>query len=214
MNPNRRPRQLTIVTGTGTGVGKTWVAAAIIDQALGHGCTVAARKPAQSFDPDVPDLTDADVLARACACEPHEVCPPHRSYEIPMAPPMAAAELGRPVPTMADLVAEMSWPDTDIGVVETAGGVRSPLAIDGDTVDLAAAIGPDSIVVVADAELGTINLVRLSTQALADWPTLVLLNRFDAESKLHLSNLAWLAGHDGLRVTTSIDTAAEFVIGK
>ena len=48
-----------------------------------------------------------------------------------------------------------------------AGGVRSPQAVDGDATDVLAALGPDVVVLVADAGLGTINAVRLSMDALA-----------------------------------------------
>ena len=44
--------------------------------------------------------------AGAAASRPTSVCPPHRWYEVPMAPPMAADALGRPPFTIADLVAE------------------------------------------------------------------------------------------------------------
>jgi dethiobiotin synthetase len=54
----------------------------------------------------------------------------------------------------------------DVGLVETAGGVRSPQADDGDVLDLVAAIAPDHVILVADAGLGTINAVRLSVAAL------------------------------------------------
>ena len=82
---------------------------------------------------------------------------------------MAAEALGLPAFTVADLIEEMVWPSdrVQVGVVETAGGVRSPQASDGDTTDLLAALGPDVVVLVADAGLGTINAVRLSMDALA-----------------------------------------------
>ncbi len=54
-----------------------------------------------------------------------------------------------------------------MGLVETAGGVRSPLAADGDCLDYCAALDPDVVVLVADAGLGTINAVRLTLDALA-----------------------------------------------
>ena len=51
--------------------------------------------------------------------------------------------------------------------METAGGVRSPLAgDDGDAVALAGSLMPDVVVLVADAGLGTINAVRLTVAAL------------------------------------------------
>ncbi len=54
----------------------------------------------------------------------------------------------------------------DVGLVETAGGMRSPLAADGDCLAFCAALAPDVIVLVADAGLGTINAVRLTLDAL------------------------------------------------
>jgi len=209
-----RPDRLIVVIGTGTDVGKTWVAAAVL-QALRHqGLTVAARKPAQSFAPGDPH-TDADVLGAATGEAPTSVCPRHRWYEVPMAPPMAAEVLGRPPFTIRDLIAETVWPDgIDLGLVESAGGVRSPLAADddGDAVTLMAALMPEVVLLVADAELGTINSIRLTMTAIEpltttrdDLDLIVVLNRFDVENDLHRRNDAWLREHDGLNVMTSID---------
>jgi len=163
----RRPDRVVVVAGTATDVGKTFVAAALLDRLRATGTSVAARKPAQSFAPG--DLrTDADVLAAATGEDAAAVCPRHRWYETPMAPPMAAEVLGRPAFTVEDLRSELDWPDAvDVGLVETAGGVRSPLAGDGDCASLARVIEPDLVVLVADAGLGTINAVRMSAAALA-----------------------------------------------
>ena len=134
---------------------------------------MAARKPAQSFAPeDPPQSRDAAVLAAATGETPDAVCPPHRCYEVPLAPPMAAAVLGRPPIALADLLAELTWPaGCQVGFVETAGGVRSPISDDADGVALVEALAPDLVLVVADAGLGTINLVRLTVGALAGRPT-------------------------------------------
>jgi dethiobiotin synthetase len=94
----------------------------------------------------------------------------------------------------------------DVGLVETAGGLRSPLAADGDCLDLCAALRPDVVVLVADAGLGTINAVRLTLDALgaalspAVASTVVVLNRYDADMDLHRRNRAWLQERDGLTV--------------
>jgi dethiobiotin synthetase len=198
-----RPTRLVVVTGTGTEVGKTWFAAAVARALGAGGRTVAARKPVQSFEPGA-GPTDADVLAAATGEHPDAVCPSHRRYEVPMAPPMAAARLGRPPFTIADLVAETSWPaGVDVGLVEGAGGPRSPLAADGDTVDLCAALRPDLVVLVADAGLGTINAVRLCAAALAPHPLAVALNRYDDADALHHANRAWIADRDGLETVAS-----------
>ena len=208
-----RPRKLVAVVGTGTDIGKTWVAARLLTQLRAAGLQVAARKPAQSFDPgDHPAGRDAAVLGTATDERPEEVCPPHRWYETAMAPPMAAEVLGRPPFTIADLMDELEWPPdaVDVGLVETAGGLRSPLAADGDCLDYCAALGPDLVVLVADAGLGTINAVRLTLGALGSLDTqdsvanswVVVLNRFDDHSELHRRNLEWLRDRDERRILT------------
>jgi dethiobiotin synthetase len=196
------------IVGTGTDVGKTWVAARLLSDLRAAGLTVAARKPAQSFEQgDDPASRDAAVLGAASGEPPEVVCPPHRWYEIAMAPPMAAEALGRSSFDIADLVRELQWPHpvdhpVDVGMVETAGGVRSPLAADGDCVALCAALAPDLVVLVADAGLGTINAVRLTMDALSELcaPVVVALNRFDAVLDLHIQNAEWLGTRDGLTV--------------
>jgi dethiobiotin synthetase len=193
-----------LVTGTGTEVGTTWTAAAIARALLEHRCRVAARKPAQSFAPG--DTTDADLLATATGDDVDAVCPRHRWYEVPMAPPMAADALGRPPFTIADLVGELAWPNRiDVGLIEGVGGPRSPLAHDGDTVDLATAVSPDLVVLVADAGLGAINAVHLATAPFATIaPVCVFLNRYDDTDELHHGNREWFAAQPSLDVVIDV----------
>jgi dethiobiotin synthetase len=194
---------LVVCVGTATEVGKTFVGAAVLRELRRRGRTVAARKPAQSFDPADAHPLDAAVLADATGETPEVVCPPSRTYPIAMAPPMAADALGVPAPCLADLLDETVWPDPPVDVcwLETVGGPRSPIAIDADAVDLVAAVGPGVVVLVADAGLGTINAVLLSIapfQALGHEPV-VVLNRFDEGDDLHRRNAAWLRER-GVRV--------------
>jgi dethiobiotin synthetase len=192
--------------GTATDVGKTWFGAATLAALRRQGLRVAARKPVQSFDAADDGPRDAEVLAAATGEDPVVVCPPSRSYEIPMAPPMAADALGLPCPTVAELVA-FERPDVDVLWVEGVGGPRSPIAADGDGVALRDALAPDVVVLVADAGLGTINAVVLSLAALG--PAVVALNRYDDENDLHRRNRAWLVDRCGVEVVTSSAELAE-----
>jgi dethiobiotin synthetase len=199
-----RPRRLVVVLGTGTGVGKTHTGVRMVEHLRAGGVRAAARKPAQSFGPGgdgAPPRSDAELLAAAGGEQPHDVCPAHRWYEVPMAPPMAAAVLGRSPVLLAELVAELRWPApaVDVGLVEGAGGVCSPVADDADGATLARALRPDLVVLVADAGLGTVHAVRSSAMALAGLPVRVFLNRFDG-SDLHRRNLGWLRDRDGFDV--------------
>jgi dethiobiotin synthetase len=201
-----------LVTGTGTDVGKTWVAAEVLARLRARGVPVAARKPAQSYAPDELGATDAELLAAASGERPEVVCAHHRWYPVPMAPPMAAEALGLPPFTIEDLVTEVTPAHpAALMLVEGAGGPRSPLAADGDTVDLARALGIRAAVLVADAGLGTINAVRLSIEALRGLAVVVALNRFDPGDSLHRRNLAWL-GDGGIRVVTDPAAVAESIL--
>ena len=206
------PNRLVVVLGTGKAVGKTWTTAAIIRALDGDDTRAVARKPVQSFAAADAEAacTDAHLLAAASGEEPEAVCPRHRWYEQALAPPMAASVLGRPAYSVDDLVGELSWPEgTVVGLVETAGGPRTPIAADGDSVDLCTALSPDSVMLVADAGLGAINAVRLSVEVLITGcaPVVVMLNRWEG-TDLQRRNREWLR-RDGYQVTTSVaDVAA------
>lgn len=199
-----RPQKLIGMLGTYTEVGKTWVAAQLLAALKARGLRVAARKPAQSFD-SADDATDAQQLAAATGEDPAVICPAHRWYPLALAPPMAADLLRRPRITLDELVAEIVWPDNvDVGLVETAGGPRSPLSHDADSVDLIKRLQPDLVVLVADAGLGTLNAVRLALASLEPLTATVFLNRFDATNELHRMNRDWLRDRYGVRVTTDV----------
>jgi dethiobiotin synthetase len=202
-----------LVAGTGTEVGKTFVAARLATTLRDRGMPVTARKPVQSFDPGDAHPSDADVLAAATGEDSLVICPAHRRLARAMAPPMAAEALGSARFTIADLVGEViaRVPDDALVLVESAGGVRSPLADDGDTVVLADALRPALVLLVADAGLGTINAVRLSVAALARHRVVVHLNRFDRTDDLHERNRDWLVTRAGLEVVTDPETLAILV---
>ena len=208
-----RPERLVVVLGTGTEVGKTWVSCRLLEQLRTAGVEVAARKPAQSFEPPGPDgppATDADLLAKASGEQPGDVCPPHRSYPLALAPPMAAARLGQQAILLDDLVAELRWRSgVRVGLVETAGGVRSPIADDADGAALAHRVEADLAVLVADAGLGTIHAVRSSADALSPIPLVVVLNRYDERDALHRDNREWLSCRDDFDVVTDVVDLAE-----
>jgi dethiobiotin synthetase len=197
-----------VVAGTGTEIGKTWVTAGLAGALRRRGIAVAVRKPVQSFSIDHDVKTDAEMLGEAVGTSAHTVCPPHRWLPAAMAPPMAADALGLDPFTIGDLVAEVTTNTSadEIVLVESAGGVRSPLAVDGDTVALVLALQPALVILVADAELGTINLVRLSIDALTRHRVVVYLNRFNGDDELHSRNRDWLVTRESFEVFTNPET--------
>ncbi len=109
-----------LVTGTGTGIGKTIVTAALAACALQAGRSVAVVKPVQTgVLPDQPgDL--AEVARLTGLTDLHE----YVRYREPLAPATAARRLGRFGPELAELAGRISeLADRDLVLVEGAGGV-------------------------------------------------------------------------------------------
>lgn len=204
---------LVVCAGTATDVGKTWVGAATLTEIRRRGRTVSARKPAQSYDPRWPSDQDGAVLAGATGERSEDVCPTRRTYALPMAPPMAAAALGEPVPTVAELESELGWatPLADLRWVELVGGPRSPVAVDADGVDFTARLGPDRVVLVAEAGLGAINAVTLCLGPFVELGhrPIVMLNRYNPGLELHRRNRSWLTERCGSSVLAGVDELAD-----
>lgn len=146
------------VSGTGTDLGKTHVACALLEAARSRGMTVDAFKPVVSgFDPEAPDDSDPARLARALG-DPEawaEVSP--RRYRAPLAPNLAARLEGDTL-RMADLITDsrdwLSRRDVDLALIEGAGGAMSPMTDEATNLDLMAALGLP-VLLVAGSYLGT-----------------------------------------------------------
>ncbi|PIB91743.1 dethiobiotin synthase [Caulobacter sp. FWC2] len=146
------------VAGTGTDLGKTHVACALLRAAQARGLCVDAFKPVVSgFDPEAPETSDPARLAAAMG-RPNawaEISP--RRYRAPLAPNLAARLEGHTL-AMADLIADCrTWldgRDTDFALVEGAGGVMSPMTDDATNLDLMATLALP-VLLVAGSYLGT-----------------------------------------------------------
>jgi dethiobiotin synthetase len=151
------------LAGTDTAVGKTTLGAAVLRLALRAGRRPVPFKPAETgCDPlpqdalrllaasSRPDLTVADV------------CP--YPFRPPVAP--AAAAIDRPL-QLSDLLvhARALASRGDLLLVEAAGGLLSPYALDFTGADLAAALGLP-ILLVSRNGLGTVNHTALAVSEL------------------------------------------------
>src|SRR5207302_7711192 len=150
------------VTGTGTGVGKTVVAAALARTLQRGGLAVAAMKPAQTGTSEGAD--DLSFI-RAAGGVPATRCVAPYVLRRPLAPSVAARmegttlEPGRIVDTFRALRRE-----ADVVVVEGAGGLLVPFSDSADMADLATALGIP-LLVVALPGLGTLNHIALTVEA-------------------------------------------------
>ena len=153
-----------MVTGTGTGVGKTIVTAAIAALARAAGRQVAVVKPAQTGVPS--DIPDIDTVFRLSGVtDTHELA----RFPDPLSPEAAARVSGLPpldVAAAADYVAKLAT-ERDLVIVEGAGGLLVRYDPAGSTLaDLALALSAPALVVTA-AGLGTLNHTALTCEALS-----------------------------------------------
>ena len=151
-----------VVTGTGTGVGKTVVTAALAALARERGtCTVV--KPAQTgvADGEPGDLDDVRRLAGDVGTR--ELV----RYPDPLSPAAAARLSGRPPLDPVAVYDAVFRLDDDLVLVEGAGGLLVRFDEDGTTLaDLARGLRAPVLVVV-EAGLGTLNATALTLEALA-----------------------------------------------
>jgi dethiobiotin synthetase len=153
-----------IVTGTGTGVGKTVATAALACHARLGGIDVAVCKPVQTGTADGDD--DLADIARLSGVT--ELSGSWR-YPEPLAPLAAAERAGLPLPSTDELVASVTELDRPqrLTLVEGAGGLLVQLAADGATLrDVAMLLDARVLVVVAPG-LGTLNHTALTLESLA-----------------------------------------------
>jgi dethiobiotin synthetase len=162
------PRGVLVITGTGTGIGKTVVTAAIAALAHARGDRVAIVKPAQTGVHPGPgsDVADAETIERLSGvADTHELA----RFPDPLSPEAAARVSGLPpldLAHAAGYIGKLAG-SRDLVLVEGAGGLLVRYDAAGATLaDLAAMCGAPVLVVVA-AGLGTLNQTALTCEALA-----------------------------------------------
>lgn len=154
-----------LVTATDTGVGKTFLACAVVAALAARGQRVAALKPAVTgLDEPVTGVPADHELLGACAgMSPDEVAP-HR-FGPAVSPHLAADLAGRPIDVPALIArARRAAEQVDALVVEGVGGLLVPLAPGWDLRAFARELGLP-VIVAARPGLGTINHTLLTLEA-------------------------------------------------
>lgn len=171
-----------LILGTGTGVGKTYVTAALARALARSGADVRARKPvetgiappsARRRGPPAPtDAATLDAVSSLPAPRPH----PLFAFRQPVSPHLAA----RAQKVRISVPRIRSWLDADDQrrrsdmtthavswqLVETAGGLFSPLGRRTTNLDLALALDASVWILVAHDGLGVLHDVRATLLAL------------------------------------------------
>lgn len=150
------------VTGTDTGVGKTFATAALAQAFLLSGRSVAVVKPIQTGS-ETDEPTDADEINRMLGAN---VAEEWQRLALPLAPETIAHETGAALTPVAELVERLRTIEADVVIVEGAGGVMVGLDAAGGTIADLAQLWDAEVVVVTRDTLGTLNHTGLTVEHL------------------------------------------------
>jgi dethiobiotin synthetase len=154
-----------LITGTDTGVGKTWVGRALGRALAAAGRRVVAIKPVETGCADATAGDEDGALLAAATGQAEPLAALHR-YEAPLAPALAAERAGETIDLDAMVLRmEALGADADVVLIEGVGGLLSPITWDWTVVELARTLGASALVVGSD-RLGVINHTLLTLSAL------------------------------------------------
>ncbi len=199
------PARGCFVTGTGTEVGKTVVAAVIARSLAVRGERVAVFKPAVSGLDEVGE-TDPELLRRASqSSQTDDEIAPYR-YGPPVSPHLGASLAGERIDSARLLeAAATAATAADALVCEGVGGLLVPLTLGYLVRDFARDLG-FAVVVAASPSLGTINhslLTFEAARAVGLVVELAVLTPWSAEpTVIERSNLEALRTLGGVEVVT------------
>ena len=204
------------VTGTGTGVGKTFVTCRLAEVARRQGQSVFAFKPIETGCTVVDGKlvgSDQDLLTLAGGGWQRDELRNLYCFERPLAPLAAARAENRSI----DLDRVRSVFDrgaglVDVVFVEGAGGWRVPITETADMSTLAKQLGLP-VIVVATAGLGTINHTLLTIEAIArdgcELDMVVLSLRPDDDRAFAVENAEHIRERSGTWVVLSTELDAD-----
>jgi dethiobiotin synthetase len=171
-----------LITGTDTGIGKTFCGCGLIRAARAAGVKCSGMKPFCTGD-----TSDVELIAAASGNDiPHHLLNPVW-LRPPLAPYAAAMLENRPIDITAvqkayhELAAKH-----DLVLVEGAGGLLVPILRDYNFRDLAVDLKLE-VILVAPNRLGVINHILLSAESIANAGlrlALLILNELDTEPTL------------------------------
>ncbi len=157
------------ITGTDTGVGKTYVAVKLMRQYIAQGHKVIGMKPIAAGCEMIDGIWQNEDVAKLMAASnvqaPREWVNPY-CFDEPIAPHIAAAKHGVQI-DMAEI--QQAYENlkslADIVVVEGAGGLLVPIDDQCTMADIALALNLPVIMVVS-IKLGCLNHTLLTVEAL------------------------------------------------
>src|SRR6202142_1024353 len=160
------PGRMVVIGGTGTSIGKTQFAEAVL-YAWRKTARVVGLKPVES---GVVDRSRSDA-ARLAAASSFHVKQGGYALAAPLSPHLAARDEGVEIRT--ELVVQLARDareQADGVLLELAGGLFTPVTDRICNADLAAILAPDALLLVAPDRLGVLHVVAATTRSASTLP--------------------------------------------
>jgi dethiobiotin synthetase len=156
---------LLLVTGTGTGIGKTVIACGLTAAWARNGRKIAGLKPIESGVTRGELGSDIQELGQVSTFHVTRFTPPYLLMD-PVSPHLAARREGRSVDpqVVLDWLAPIREAAEGI-VLELPGGLFTPLGDNLSNADLVLELAPTKVVLVAPDRLGVLHDVLATTRA-------------------------------------------------
>lgn len=214
VTPNLARSNVVVVTGTDTGVGKTWVACALARAIRSSGRSVVAIKLVETgCSPERRAGEDGVLLARAAGqAEPSEAL---IRLAAPLTPALAAEREGVTI-DFDDVILRLESlaGKADVALVEGSGGLLAPFSWEWNLVDLAQAMEARALVVGSDRQ-GTVShaLLTLSALELGGIPIAAVVltppAQADGSTGSNAATIARLSGQPEIIEAPRVDDAGQ-----
>ena len=207
------------VTATGTDVGKTYVSALIAKKLCDNGLKAGYFKVASSGaekEKQAPIVGDAKAVCDMSGLDYRRDAKVSYTFQTPVSPHLAAELEGEPI-VLSKVLYDFSTfaPQFDYLCVEGSGGIICPLRLDEENQllleDVVKALTL-SCLIVASAELGTINATLLTVAYIRSRGigiNGIILNNYDPEHFLHIDNKKQIERMSGLPVIACVKKDAQ-----
>ena len=208
------------ITATGTDIGKTYISALLVKKMREYGLNCGYFKPVLSgakIDEQgnfVPEDCKFVIEKSGLDCEPMQCL--SYCFEAAVSPHLASTRQGVKIELDKIITDYKNYSKNfDYVLLEGAGGITCPLSVEDDKVvllnDLVAQMKL-SVLLVADAGLGTINSVLTSIDYIKSKNIEVvgiILNNYDENNFMHIDNKKMVERLTGLSVVATISKDCE-----
>lgn len=144
-----------VIAGTGTEIGKTHAAVALVSALTQTGLVTVGLKPIETGVPR-PEPSDS---ARLALVSSHPPAPPPYAFPDPVSPHLAARRAGAPI-QLNVIDRWIAGHQAQVLVIETAGGLFSPVSDTWTNLDLVRQLAPQTFLLVAPDRLGVLHDLR------------------------------------------------------